>query len=394
MDGVQIHLSSIFEVRWVASEKKAVDKLILYYPQIIQHLQHVTQSDKFKAPTKDKAKGLLRTLNDKNFYMILHFLADILTTLEETSVAFQKRYGLLIQQAETLQDLIKNLQVRAAKPGSYVLEALSKTKCGENKCETLEKYESANIVHFADLARYEYGLQTVRHSVYPKLTDVQFIMVSSLIENVKKYFPEGRLDMYKVLDPKTWPSPYQTDFGLRDIHDLYDLLKPPGATKQEVVTQWHRMVKAILADDKFCKYKKDLLSFWKHYLESPLVPNAMSAIVVKILSVPVGSADAERAFSTFFHIRDKRRTGLTTEHLEAYMNIRLNGPKDLAAFSALKYAKSWFAKGKLLTDSIVQSRKNPEEKIDLQNQKEQPKNAQGLPVGVEDDVYMDGSKYF
>ena len=182
--------------------------------------------------------------------------------------------------------------------------------------------------------------------------------------------------------------------GLRDIHDLYDLLKPPGATKQEVVTQWHRMVKAILADGKFCKYKKDLLSFWKHYLESPLVPNAMSAIVVKILSVPVGSADAERAFSTFFHIRDKRRTGLTTEHLEAYMNIRLNGPKDLAAFSALKYAKSWFAKGKLLTDSVIQSQKNPEEKIDLQNQKEQPKNAQGLPVGVEDDVYMDGSKYF
>ena len=70
LDGVQIHLSSIFEVRWVASEKKAVDKLILYYPQIIQHLQHVTQSDKFKAPTKDKAKGLLRTLNDKKFDMI------------------------------------------------------------------------------------------------------------------------------------------------------------------------------------------------------------------------------------------------------------------------------------------------------------------------------------
>ena len=33
LDGVQIHLSSIFEVRWVAREKKAVDKLILYYPK-------------------------------------------------------------------------------------------------------------------------------------------------------------------------------------------------------------------------------------------------------------------------------------------------------------------------------------------------------------------------
>ena len=63
-------------------------------------------------------------------------------------------------------------------------------------------------------------------------------------------------------------------------------------------------------------------------MESPLVPNAMSAIVVKILSVPVGSADAERAFSTFFHIRDKHRTGLTTEHLEAYIR-RHRQPKKL-----------------------------------------------------------------
>ena len=56
---------SIFEVRWVASEKKAVDKLILYYQQIMAHLTHVTTSDRFNGPTKDKAKGLLRTLNDK-----------------------------------------------------------------------------------------------------------------------------------------------------------------------------------------------------------------------------------------------------------------------------------------------------------------------------------------
>ena len=80
LDSVKIHLSSIFEVRQVASEKKAVDKLILYYQQIMAHLTHVTTSDIFNGPTKDKAKGLLRTLNDKKISMILHFLADILET--------------------------------------------------------------------------------------------------------------------------------------------------------------------------------------------------------------------------------------------------------------------------------------------------------------------------
>ena len=34
LDGVKIHLTSIFEVRWVASEKKAVDNLIRYYKPI------------------------------------------------------------------------------------------------------------------------------------------------------------------------------------------------------------------------------------------------------------------------------------------------------------------------------------------------------------------------
>ena len=136
-------------------------------------------------------------------------------------------------------------------------------------------------------------------------------MTKSLIDNVKKYFPEGRLDMYSALDPKTWPDTAVevSNFRILDIHGLYDLVKPVGngATKQEVVTEWKKMVKAIIADDDFCKHKKNLLSFWRHYLDTSLVPNAMSDLVIKILSVPVGSADAERAFSTFFHIRDKRR---------------------------------------------------------------------------------------
>ena len=111
LDGVKIHLSSIFEVRWVASEKKAVDKLILYYQQIMAHLTHVTTSDRFNGPTKDKAKGLLRTLNDKKN---LYDSALSSRHLGNLSLEFQKCYGLLIQQAQNLKDLIQNLKICAA----------------------------------------------------------------------------------------------------------------------------------------------------------------------------------------------------------------------------------------------------------------------------------------
>ena len=403
LDGVKIHLTSIFEVRWVASEKKAVDNLIKYYKPIVRHLHKITEDYNFNEKTRSKAKGLLKTMYDKNFYMILHFLADILAILEETSLAFQKRYGLLIQQADNLAELVKKLELATANFNSNVLEALSSTLCGQQPCESMAKYDKHDYIHFPDLDSNIFRLVTNRNSAYPKLSTVQYEMTKALLENVKKYFPEGRLSMYSALDPKTWPA-READvsyFRVEDIHQLYDLVKPVGggATKQDVTREWKAMVTAIIADEEFCKYKKNLLSFWKHYLESSLVPNAMSDLVIKILSVPVGSADAERAFSTFFHIRDKRRSRLDPKHLEAYMTLRLNGPRDLAAFSAEKYTKSWFDKGGLLTDSPEQSEEEPgrkQEKNGKQQQKlkkAEPKNAEGESTG-KDNAYMDGSKYF
>ena len=59
------------------------------------------------------------------------------------------------------------------------------------------------------------------------------------------------------------------------------------------------------------------------------------------------------------------------------MTIRLNGPKDLAAFSTLKYAKSWFARGNLLTDNLQKSRDQgkelPTEKSCYKTEKKSPK---------------------
>ena len=56
---------------------------------------------------------------------------------------------------------------------------------------------------------------------------------------------------------------------------------------------------------------------------------------------PVGSADAERGFSTLFHIRSKRRARLTREHLEMHLRIQLNSNKDITQFPAMFYAKKW-----------------------------------------------------
>jgi hypothetical protein len=94
-----------------------------------------------------------------------------------------------------------------------------------------------------------------------------------------------------------------------------------------------------------------IIKFWHDLLEANLVPAPLTPIIRKILSIPIGSADAERSFSTLFHIRTKRRNRLTSEHLQDYLRIRMNGPKKINEFSALKYAKLWHLKNNMLTDA-------------------------------------------
>ena len=56
------------------------------------------------------------------------------------------------------------------------------------------------------------------------------------------------------------------------------------------------------------------------------------------------------------------------------MTLRLNGPSELAAFPAEKYAKSWFLKGGLLTDSPQQVRISEDEKSRKRRKEKNLKN--------------------
>jgi hypothetical protein len=60
--------------------------------------------------------------------------------------------------------------------------------------------------------------------------------------------------------------------------------------------------------------------------EKHTVGAELQKLLHHILALPIGSADAERAFSILFHIRSKRRSRLTPKHLEDNLRVRMNGP--------------------------------------------------------------------
>ena len=54
----------------------------------------------------------------------------------------------------------------------------------------------------------------------------------------------------------------------------------------------------------WCKMLKsnDLAVLWQHYLRTDKIPATMKRLIRHVLSVPVGSADVERAFSILSHV--------------------------------------------------------------------------------------------
>ena len=125
--------------------------------------------------------------------------------------------------------------------------------------------------------------------------------------------------------------------------------------------------------------------FWQHFLDKGVVPPLVSDIIKKVLTIPIGSADAERSFSILFHIRNKRRSRLTPDHLEDFLRIRFNGPKNLEEFASIKYAKLWVAEGHLKTDDTRWKKERPSGK---------GSNELGEVTAEVQKNYLDGSVLF
>ena len=110
----------------------------------------------------------------------------------------------------------------------------------------------------------------------------------------------------------------------------------------------------------------------------------MKKLIRRVLAVPIGSADVERAFSILSHIRDQRRSKLIPYHLEGLMRIRLNGPKP-ELFAPLKYAKTWTG---ILTDDPVNQKKKKTTQSEPKPQENEPsiENEKNEQERLEDEI--------
>ena len=351
-----LQLNYIFEVRWITSELSSVRRVIKNYEFLQGDLLQITEGTEFDQKSKRTAQGILRSLQDKNFYEIICFLGDVLTVLSKFSLEMQKRDGILIDQVKNLKKMKDDILNLRHNDGDFITQALSKKLiCGTIRCKSLKEFEDASVTKYDNSDNpgfsFEFHKQS-RHSVYKKVTQVREELLNKLIKEIDRYFPIDSIEAFQIFNPINFPSFDElAQYGKKEIPILANLYD--SGNSDNIFQEFQDFLIKSYQDGEYCTYEaSSTTAFWQHALSSQdiKIGESLSGLILKILSTPISSADAERAFSILFHIRSTRRSRLSPLNLEDLLRIRMNAPKDIYKFPAEEYAKIW-AKNHYLTDA-------------------------------------------
>ena len=169
-------------------------------------------------------------------------------------------------------------------------------------------------------------------------------MTVSLFSEITNYFPDGSLQMFDCIYPLNLPTTVAAIQGY--VACISELAKRFSFHSDNTADQFKEFLQSAITHDseKYCTLRQsgNTINFWVYFLGSNHVTweNDFKSLVLTTLTLPIGSADIERGFSTMNYIRTSRRSRLSKEHIEDIMCINVNGPK-LEDFDATSYALAW-----------------------------------------------------
>lgn len=346
----------IFDIRWIASNYKAMKKMFNMWRPLVIDFDGISKDNKgFRVETRQKAGKFKEALSGKHFLILFHFLFDVVHELEFWSLQLQKRSGLLIGFNSFKQRILGTLHMLKTLSGEYMILFLNSAQCIENDvkttCSTLERYQRSESIEYK-------GLELTDDSeTMPLLDEIREIYLTSLIEELESYFPDGNLDDFDILSPGKMPKAKdEITIRVYGVAEITNLAKYFNIDEHETLKEWQTLLLSIVKSTKYCSIKREeneALDFWSQLLVWPEIAwgENIKRLIQTVLVIPISSAEAKRGFSTLNYIRNSRRSRLTAEHLEDIMRIKLNGPDDIDKFSASKYASKWVRAGRMRTDN-------------------------------------------
>lgn len=339
-------LNYIYEVRWIASELKAIKNIKNMWSLLVYDLEKIAEDVQFDDETRRRASTLREKLIGRNRLAIFYFVIDVLEHLTFWSEQMQSRYGTLIDFAGFSDKIITTIQNLNQKDGNHLRTFLKNSVCTLNgvdrKCDDMNNFQQATTVKVKGVTL----LEDFRIYQVPFLQNIREEFLDEMVDEINRYFPNGQLIDFDIFVPNNIPANegLVATYGRDEVehfctyfkwHDCHALLK-----------DWADLLVDIIKSPEFCQFHTTEtigISFWAHYLKSSSVTwtDKTRLLIQTILVLPIGSAEAERGFSVMNHIQSSRRSRLTNNHLNDLMRIRINAPDKLEEFVPSKYAKEW-----------------------------------------------------
>lgn len=341
-------LSKIIQIRWIASDYKAMNSLNSMWEMIVDDLNEISKDRQFTQKTRNKAEKLRPKLIGKHFLLLFHFLFDIVNELSTFSLEMQRRTALIVDfnsLKKNFESIFKHLKDNNGKNLEvYLNDARCKTEEDEDmaRCKNIENYLSSEKIVYKNIVLNN------DESELPDLKSYRTLLLDLLLAEFNSYFPDGDLKSFDVFDPNNMPNPndYVTarTYGIIKIKQLNDFFKI--GNQDIIINQWQTFLESVITSSNYCQIKNSRTStfaFWSQLLKWPEITwgTEIKRLLFTVLSIPISSAEAERGFSALKYIRDSHRSRLSPTSLDAIMRIKMNGPDELDHFAAVKYARKW-----------------------------------------------------
>ena len=355
IDLLELHYA--FRQRWIFSDYLALKAVIAGWKVFVEDLQAIQGKQGYENEWAS-AKEIESLITSRSFMYGLHFLFDVLDGLKRYSKTAQTSAGILIGKETFRKNLIEFAQSFKKNNGRYLTHLLQSSRCQDDGvCNITPEYffETFSV-------KYE-GITLISDNQDPLVfLRSKYRFLSNLENEIRKYFPGGSLKDFEIFVPKKLPPNRNNalTYGQKEIQSLakrFDL-NPLTASNE-----WVNLLTSMIEQDAQCKYAQEPETFWPYFLTRKDIVwgETIKRLIRIVLVLPTNSADAERSFSVMNHIKNDRRSRLSTQVLDHLMRLRINGPKSLHRFPATKYAQAWLKNGHMRTDSKSgQKRKHAE----------------------------------
>lgn len=344
-------LNYIYHIRWIGSEYQSVLNLKKVWNVLVTSLSRIGDDRNFDTETRRTAKSLCKKILSKHFLIILNFITDILHHLSFWSHKMQEKTAMLVEFSDFKEKLIESFENLRINNGRDLAIFIGNVTSEVGGCSNVQDIYAFDDIKFAGWLLNNENVDNV-----PFLQDIRNIFLDAIINQIKSYFPTTDMKSFKIFRPKEFPdnAGIAITYGAFEIVRVCEILNLGECL--ELVKDWGNLVVSIVDSDNLCKFKSnpktETYMFWSHFLnETGIVwTKRTQRLIQTILVLPIGSAEAERAFSVLNHIKNKRRSSLKPKHIQDIMRIRLNGPNELEKFPASRYANAFIKDNHIRTD--------------------------------------------